>query len=202
VSPNKTLLCLSLLLSPPHRDVFFVFFLFILERQTRSQLTRGLRCRSAAARLLRLWVRIPPGAWMSVCCECCVLSGRGRPEKPYRLWCVVVCDLETSWIRKPWPSAVSCVKKNWDISLSCLWLSTSWYWQLFAVMFRFGKIRVQDAETNLYFGVHCSIYDSLVMTSSRPRFPSVREFAELRTLKCVLTYVVIYFVIVVRTFDN
>ena len=38
---------------------------------------------------------------MSVCCECCVLSGRGlcdglitRPEESYRLSCVVVCDLE------------------------------------------------------------------------------------------------------------
>ena len=38
-----------------------------------------------------------------VYCECCVLSGRGlcdwlitRPEESYRLWCVVVCDLETS----------------------------------------------------------------------------------------------------------
>jgi len=38
---------------------------------------------------------------MSVCCECYVLSGRGlcdelitRPEESYRLWCVVVCDLE------------------------------------------------------------------------------------------------------------
>jgi len=37
---------------------------------------------------------------MDVCCECCVLSGRGlcdelitRPEESYRLWCVV-CDLE------------------------------------------------------------------------------------------------------------
>jgi hypothetical protein len=30
-----------------------------------------LRCRSAAARLLRLRVRIPPGAWLDVCCECC-----------------------------------------------------------------------------------------------------------------------------------
>jgi hypothetical protein len=45
--------------------------------------------------LLGLWVRIPPGAWMSVCCECCVLSGRGlcdelvlRPEESYRVWCV------------------------------------------------------------------------------------------------------------------
>ena len=40
---------------------------------------------------------------MDVCCECCVLSGRGlcdqlipRPEESYRLWCVVVCDLKTS----------------------------------------------------------------------------------------------------------
>jgi len=64
---------------------------------------RGLRRRSAAGRLLRLRVRITPGAWMSDSCECCVLSGRGlcnelisRPHESYRLWCVVVCDLETS----------------------------------------------------------------------------------------------------------
>ena len=48
---------------------------------------------------------------MSVCCVCCVLSGRGlcdelitRPEESYRLWCVVVCDLETSRKRRPWPA--------------------------------------------------------------------------------------------------
>jgi hypothetical protein len=29
-----------------------------------------------AVRLLRSWIRIPPGAWMFVCCEWCVLSGR------------------------------------------------------------------------------------------------------------------------------
>ena len=69
----------------------------------RSQWPRGLRRRSTAARLLRLWVLIPPGAWIFVCCECCVLSGRGlcdgliiRSEESYRLWCVVVCDQETS----------------------------------------------------------------------------------------------------------
>jgi hypothetical protein len=57
---------------------------------------------SAAARLMRLWVRIAPGARMSDCYECCVLSGRGlcvglitRPEKSYQLWYVVMCDLET-----------------------------------------------------------------------------------------------------------
>jgi len=44
---------------------------------------------------------------MFVCCECCVLSGRGlcdglitRPEKSYRLWRVVVCDQETSRMRR------------------------------------------------------------------------------------------------------
>ena len=37
-------------------------------------ITRSLRRKSAAARLLR--VRKPPGAWKFVCCECCVLSGR------------------------------------------------------------------------------------------------------------------------------
>ena len=50
---------------------------------------------------------------ISVCCECCVLSGRGlcdalitRPEETtdYRQWCVVVCDLETSRMRRPWPA--------------------------------------------------------------------------------------------------
>jgi len=48
---------------------------------------------------------------MSVCCECCVLWGRGlcdwlitRPEASYRLWCVVVCDLGTSIMNRPWPA--------------------------------------------------------------------------------------------------
>ena len=44
-----------------------------LHRIGRSQLPRGLRRRSVAARLLGLRVRIPPGEWMSVSCECCVL---------------------------------------------------------------------------------------------------------------------------------
>ena len=43
---------------------------------------------------------------MFVCCECCVLSGRGlcdkpmtRPEESYRLCCVVVWNSESSWMR-------------------------------------------------------------------------------------------------------
>jgi hypothetical protein len=49
---------------------------------------------------------MPPGAWMSVCCECCVFLGRSlcvwsipHPEESYRMWCVVVCDLENSRMR-------------------------------------------------------------------------------------------------------
>jgi len=77
----------------------------------RSQCPLGLRRWTAAARLLWLWIWIPPWASMFVYCECCVLSGRGlcdelitRPEESYRLWCVVVCDPETSWMRRPWPT--------------------------------------------------------------------------------------------------
>ena len=84
----------------------------------RSQWPRGLRRRSASVRLLRLWVRIPAGSWLSVCCECCVLSGWCLcdglitfPEESYRLWCVVICDLDTSWMRRPWPTGGCCA--NW-----------------------------------------------------------------------------------------
>jgi len=73
----------------------------------RSQWLRGLRYRSAAACLMRLLVRIPSEAWMSVSWECCVLSVGGlcdeliiRTGKTYRLWWVV-CDLESSWMRSP-----------------------------------------------------------------------------------------------------
>ena len=89
--------------------IFVSLFGLLLHR--RSQWPRGLRRRSSTARLLRLWVRTPPAAWMFVCCECCVLSGRGlcdglitRPEVSYRLWRVVVCDQETSKTRRLKPA--------------------------------------------------------------------------------------------------
>jgi len=47
---------------------------------------------------------------MFVCGECFVLSGRGlcdelitRPGDSYRLWCVGLCDLETSRMRRSCP---------------------------------------------------------------------------------------------------
>jgi hypothetical protein len=47
---------------------------------------------------------------MNICLsECCVLSNRGlcvgliaRPEESYRVWCVVVCDLETPRMGAPY----------------------------------------------------------------------------------------------------
>ena len=70
-----------------------------------------------AAHLLRSWVRIPPGAWIFVCCECRVLSGRGlcdemitRPKESYRLWCVIVCDLEASRICTPYIYDISSLR--------------------------------------------------------------------------------------------
>ena len=81
---------------------------------------------SAAAHLLRSWVRIPPGTWIFVCCECRVLSGRSlcdelitRPEESYRLWCVVVCDLETSRIGAPYVYDISSPRFN-DFTLILL----------------------------------------------------------------------------------
>ena len=65
-------------------------------------------CGRSSAEIL---VSNPAGARMFVCCECCVFSDRGlcdeliiRPEESYRLWCVVMCDLETSRVWWPWPA--------------------------------------------------------------------------------------------------
>ena len=53
---------------------------------------RGLKRGSAAVRFQELRVRISQEAWMSVSCDCCVLSGTGfcvglipRPEESYRV---------------------------------------------------------------------------------------------------------------------
>ena len=98
----------------PETLIFLTFKFWVCPSQWPS----GLKRRSTATRLLRLWVLIPPGAWMFVCCECCVLSGSDlcdemitRPEESYWLWCAVVCDLETSWMRRSWPTGGYCAKK-------------------------------------------------------------------------------------------
>jgi hypothetical protein len=90
---------------------YFCIWTPVIWYKCRSQWPCGLRRRCSAARLLRSWARIPPEAWMFVCCECCVLSGRGlcdvmitRPEESYRQWRVAVCDQETSKTRRLKPA--------------------------------------------------------------------------------------------------
>ena len=100
------------------------FLMFLDHRQRRSTVGRtplkiSAGERPQAAHLLRSWVRIQPGAWIFVCCECRVLSGSGlcdelitRPEESYRLCCVVVCDLETSRMGAPYVHDISSLKVN------------------------------------------------------------------------------------------
>jgi hypothetical protein len=122
-SLKLNILILLILCAEIYREMGNAWYMLVGNTQGREHFEginadeAGLRCRSAVARLLRLWARIPREAWMFVWCECCVLSGRGywdelitRPEESYRLWWVAVCDLETSWKRRPWPNGGRCPK--------------------------------------------------------------------------------------------
>ena len=95
---------------------FIILFLYEAQHVSGDTPTISAGQRPQTADLLRSWVRIPPGAWIFVCCECRVLSGRGlcdelitRPEESYRLWRIVVCDLETSRIGVPY---TGCPRRN------------------------------------------------------------------------------------------
>ena len=121
--------------------------------------------RPQAAHLLRSWVRIPPGAWIFVCCECRVFSGRGlcdelitRPEESYRLWCVVLCDLETSRIGAPYIYDISSVRVNYLTLILLTW--RKWWapnnaskWQMgfnsvFKALKRIALFRMKDGIIN------------------------------------------------------
>ena len=73
-----------------------------------SRWLRGVRPRYASDLSLRLRLRIPLGAWLSVCCECCVLSGRDlcngpipRPDESSTVCGVSECDHEVLIMRRP-----------------------------------------------------------------------------------------------------
>ena len=77
----------------------------------------GLRLGPAAARLLGIGVRIPPGVWMPVSCEYCVLSGAVPEMNPSLIQrspnaCgVFECHL-TMLMRRPWPTNGCSTMKN------------------------------------------------------------------------------------------
>jgi hypothetical protein len=144
---------------------------------------RGLRRGSTAARLLGLWVRIPPGAWMSVCVECSVLSDRGlcdglitRPETSYRLWCVVVCDLATSRMRRPWPALGRSVtgrrrrRRRFNLHLNLLHLKSISYCIQSEILWSAFQIRKTNGNiTREVFVMLCYVklcYEPCVVISS------------------------------------
>ena len=85
----------------------------------RCQWPRGLRRRSAAVRILRSWVRISWNGYLSgvsvVCCQVQVSVTILSLVQRSPTWCVVVCDLETSRMRKPWPALGRSAKKKQKI---------------------------------------------------------------------------------------
>jgi hypothetical protein len=100
----------------------------------------GLRRGSAAARLMRLHVRIAPVAWIFLqLCVLCTVWERSLWQADHssrggcRLWRVVVCDLETSRMRKPWPKlGFSATGKNIksNFALRTAFVSISIFWIL------------------------------------------------------------------------
>jgi len=78
-----------------------------------------------------------------------VLPGRGlcddliaHPEDSYRLWCVVVCDIETSWMR----STEGCSAKNKQITFEARGGAVGWGTELQA-----GRSRVRFPLVSLEF---------------------------------------------------
>jgi hypothetical protein len=108
------------------------------QKSRLSQWPRGLKRWSATARVLRWWVRIPLGAWKFFRCECRVLSGFcdeliTRPEESYRLWCVIVCDLETSGMRRLWPTGGLSRQEQTNTHKSHMWTDKRKLWMVAAM---------------------------------------------------------------------
>ena len=65
-------------------------------------------------------------------------SGRGlcdelitHPEESYLLWCVAVCDLETSRMRRPWPAlGRSATENTFHVPRLCSTLA--WWWLFYS----------------------------------------------------------------------
>jgi hypothetical protein len=106
------------------RKLLTLHFALLLEKNCtvvpvlRLFLKRTERICARPDRSLGLRVRISPEARMSVSCECCVL-GRGLcdgpitlPEDFYRLLYVILCDPETSRMRRPWTALGCCSKEK------------------------------------------------------------------------------------------
>ena len=98
-----------------------------------------------------------------------VLSGRGlceelitRPEESYWLWCIVMCDLENSWIRRLWPNG-DCRAKN----------NSSWPQQLY--LFSLTQHRFIVIQHTLH--QHFKLYPGSQFTITIQRRNFIKEYA-------------------------
>jgi len=78
-----------------------------------------------------------------------VLSGRGlcdelitRPDESCRLWCVIMCDLETSRMRRPWPAlgrnaTEKIITRHWKL----------WTWFLTLLFWLLSEFKIMISET-------------------------------------------------------
>jgi len=89
---------------------FCTLLMFVINLMCRFRGPHGLRRRPAAARLLRLWFRILPGAWMSVVCvvfcqvEVCATSWSLAQRSPTDCVASLSVIYKTSWMSRPWPT--------------------------------------------------------------------------------------------------
>jgi hypothetical protein len=119
------------------RSLFnFNYFVFVLPVPVAMR-SKAKVCSHSPAGILGL----NPTRAVDVCHKCCVLSGRRLhdrlitcPEESYRLWCIVVCDLETLWMRRPWPPGGCCAKLKKYIYFGMWHIIgiSSWFWSIFS----------------------------------------------------------------------
>jgi len=166
---------------------------------SRAQLSRGLKRRSAAARLVRLWVRIPLGPWMYtvgnvVCCRYRFLrrvdhSSRGIPPTVVGF----VCDLEKPQARgglgPRWPTTPQLGGKGETLRLftAPVWKRKEFFLQWYAAMkwrkkFRF--INLCDTMITLFItlkipGIAVWLFVKLIQSWVTklygPQHPTARE---------------------------
>ena len=126
-----------------------------------------------------------PTVGMDVCLLW-VLSGRGpcdelitRPEESYRLWCVVVCDLETSWMRRPWPNGGLLRQKQTKLLLLLLLLKKA---PIIAVLFSSSIVITLLLTLSSY--IHLILWSDLKITftinvSANHIYPKYQTFFSL-----------------------
>ena len=86
-----------------------------------------------------------------------MLSGRGfcdepitHPEESYRLWCVAVCDLETSRMRRPWSAGSSCAENKQTYIYIYIYCSLLSYYLLYDILYLFISSKATSIKLLLF----------------------------------------------------